>query len=83
MSCKKVSKKTHRMKTAIVPAKGSIQTGRFIIPYRIYENKGPQFLFINGVQQSMAMWQTFVSRFSPGHRIILFDLPGQGKAKTL
>ena len=52
------------MKTAIVPLKGILKTGRFLISYRIYENKGPQLICINGVQQTMAMWQTFISRFS-------------------
>lgn len=61
--------------------KGILPIGRFSIPYRIYESEGPQFIFINGVQQSMAMWQSFVARFSPYYRIILFDFPNQGKAR--
>ena len=71
------------MKTAIVPLKGMLKTGRFLISYRIYENKGPQLICINGVQQTMAMWQTFISRFSRDYRIVLFDFPNQGKAKVL
>lgn len=63
--------------------KDVIETGRFLIPYRIYENKGPHLIFINGVQQSMAMWQSFISRFANNYRIVLFDFPNQGKAKIL
>lgn len=71
------------MKTAQPCTKNTLAIGRFLIPYRIYENDGPHFLFINGVQQSMAMWQTFVSRFSPHFRITLFDFPNQGKARII
>ncbi|MFH1692607.1 MAG: alpha/beta hydrolase [Candidatus Omnitrophota bacterium] len=71
------------MKIKASCVKDVLAVGRFLIPYRVYENKGPQFIFINGVQQSMAMWHTFVSRFSPDYRIILFDFPNQGKAKIL
>ncbi len=63
--------------------KDVIEMGRFLIPYRLYENKGPHLIFINGVQQSMAMWQSFISRFAGTYRIVLFDFPNQGKAKIL
>lgn len=63
--------------------KGMIDAGRFVIPYRIYENDGPHILCINGVQQSMAMWHTFVMRYAPYYRIVLFDFPDQGKGKIL
>jgi 2-succinyl-6-hydroxy-2,4-cyclohexadiene-1-carboxylate synthase len=71
------------MKTSQPCTKGLLTTGRFSIPYRIYENKGPQFICVNGVQQSMAMWQTVVARFARDYRIVLFDFPNQGKAKIL
>ena len=60
--------------------KDILKTGRFLIPYRIYESKGPHIVCINGVQQSMAMWLTFVSRFAGKYRIVLFDFPNQGRA---
>ncbi|MFA6349970.1 MAG: alpha/beta hydrolase [Candidatus Omnitrophota bacterium] len=63
--------------------KGTIETGRFIIPYRIYENDGPHIVCLNGVQQSMAMWHTFTLRFAAHYRVVLFDLPGQGKGKVV
>ena len=71
------------MKSSVTARKGELKTGRFLIPYRIYENKGPQLIFINGVQQSMAMWQTFIARFASDYRIVLFDFPNQGKAKII
>lgn len=63
--------------------KKELKIGRFIIPCRIYENNGPHVICVNGVQQSMAMWQTFISRFSERYRIVLFDFPGQGKSGVL
>ena len=60
-----------------------LEAGRFLIPYRIYENDAPHIVCVNGVQQSMAMWQTFVSRFSRKYRIVLFDFPDQGKARII
>jgi 2-succinyl-6-hydroxy-2,4-cyclohexadiene-1-carboxylate synthase len=71
------------MKTVSSRTKEVLQTGRFLIPYRIYENKGPQIICVNGVQQSMAMWLTFVARFGRDYRIVLFDFPNQGKGKIL
>ena len=61
--------------------KKELKVGRFIIPYRIYENDGPHIVCVNGVQQSMAMWHTFVRRFSHDYRVVLFDFPDQGKGK--
>lgn len=63
--------------------KGTIELGRFTIPYRIYENEGPHIICLNGVQQSMAMWHTLVLRYAPYYRIVLFDFPNQGKGKVI
>lgn len=71
------------MKTTAPSVKDVLKVGRFLIPYRIYENQGPHLIFVNGVQQSMAMWQTFLARFSQTYRIVLFDSPNQGKAEVL
>lgn len=70
-----------RYNSAII--KGTIEAKRFLIPYRIYENYGPHILCINGVQQSMAMWHTFICRYAPHYRIVLFDFPDQGKGRVL
>lgn len=71
------------MKTASPTIKNSLHVGRFLIPYRIYENKGQQIICVNGVQQSMAMWLTFVARFRQDYKIVLFDFPNQGKGEIL
>jgi len=63
--------------------KGTIEIGRFVVPYRIYENEGPHIICLNGVQQSMAMWRTFILRYAPYYRIVLFDFPNQGKGKVV
>ncbi|MFH1640477.1 MAG: alpha/beta hydrolase, partial [Candidatus Omnitrophota bacterium] len=70
-------------KASVSRQKKILKIGRFLIPYRIYENKGPHIICVNGVQQSMAMWQTFISRFSCDYRIAAFDFPNQGKAKII
>ena len=72
--------KYSRTGSAIV--KGTIALKRFSIPYRIYESDGPHIICLNGVQQSMAMWHTFVEHYSAHYRIVLFDFPNQGKGKV-
>jgi pimeloyl-ACP methyl ester carboxylesterase len=71
------------MKIPSATIKAVLRTGRFEIPYRVYENDGPHLICLNGIQQSMAMWQGFVTRFSRDYRIILFNFPGQGKGRPL
>jgi pimeloyl-ACP methyl ester carboxylesterase len=61
--------------------KGKLNVQRFIIPYRVYGTGESSLVFINGVQQSMAMWHSFVRRFSDRYRIVLFDFPDQGTAQ--
>ncbi len=60
-----------------------LHTKRFVIPYRVYGNGGPHLVCLNGVQQSMAMWHSFIRRFASRYRIILFNFPGQGKGRVL
>ena len=55
--------------------KAVLRTGRFEIPYRVYGHDGPHLICLNGIQQSMAMWQGFVSRFAADYRIVLFTFP--------
>jgi pimeloyl-ACP methyl ester carboxylesterase len=47
----------------------------------VYGTEESSLVFINGVQQSMAMWHSFVRRFSHKYRIVLFDFPDQGTAR--
>lgn len=71
--------------TAMVgPAtKGKLTIQRFIVPYRVYGAGAQTLVFINGVQQSMAMWHSFVRRFKESYRIVLFDLPNQGGGRVV
>ncbi len=71
------------MKIPSPTIKGVLTIGRFEIPYRVYENDGPHLICLNGIQQSMAMWQGFVARFAADYRIVLFNFPGQGKGRSV
>jgi pimeloyl-ACP methyl ester carboxylesterase len=63
--------------------KGKLANQRFVVPYRVYGSGEYTLVFINGVQQSMAMWHSFVRRFSSSYRIVLFDLPNQGAGRIV
>jgi pimeloyl-ACP methyl ester carboxylesterase len=65
------------------PVKGKLADQRFIVPYRVYGSGEYTLVFVNGVQQSMAMWHSFVRRFSSSYRIVLFDLPNQGAGRIV
>lgn len=58
-----------------------LSCGRFQIPYRIF-GRGEDIVCLNGAQQSMAMWYSFLQRFGDSYRITLFDFPHQGRAKV-
>jgi pimeloyl-ACP methyl ester carboxylesterase len=62
-------------------SKGKLNIQRFVIPYRIYGSEKSTLVFLNGVQQSMAMWHSFVCRFTDKFRIVLFDFPNQGAGR--
>jgi len=74
---------TKYSRTGLAIVKGTIEMGRFSIPYRIYESGGPHLICINGVQQSMAMWHTLVEHYVPHYRVVLFDFPNQGRGKVV
>ncbi len=63
--------------------KGEIRYDRFLIPYRVYGEAAKTMICVSGAQQTMAIWKSCVSYFSPDHRVVVFDLPGQGRSKTL
>ena len=63
--------------------KGKLTIQRFVVPYRVYGAGAQTLVFINGVQQSMAMWHSFVRRFKESYRIVLFDLPNQGGGRVV
>ncbi len=63
--------------------KGELKIDRFMVPFRVYGESGQFFVCVNGVQQTMAAWKSVVNYFSQRYRIVLFDMPGQGRAKIL
>ena len=63
--------------------KGKIKVDRFLVPYRIYGQGHQFFVCVNGAQQTMAAWRSVVSFFSKDYRMLLFDMPGQGRAQIL
>ena len=68
---------------AIPVIKRELQVGRFVIPYRISGGGTHGLVFVNGLQQSMAMWHSFVRRFNPSFRIVIFDFPNHGRGRIV
>lgn len=63
--------------------KGEIRNGRFIVPYRAYGEAPKTIVCVSGAQQTMAVWKSFVAYFCRDFTVVVFDLPGQGRAETL
>jgi len=63
--------------------KGSIHCKRFLVPYRIYGDKPDIIVCISGAKQTMAVWRSFVKRFVSSFSVVVFDLPGTGRAEIL
>ena len=61
--------------------KGVKSFDRFRIQYRLYGNKGPVIICVNGAYQTMMVWHSFVKYFLKDYRILIFDYPGQGKSE--
>lgn len=64
-------------------AKGELTIGRFLVPYRIYGESENHIVCISGAKQTMAAWRSFVSHFIADYSVVVFDLPGQGRATIL
>lgn len=62
---------------------GELCFNRFVVPYRVYGNGQDTILCLSGAKQTMSAWRSFVSYFQKDFRIIVFDMPGQGRAKVL
>ncbi|MCF6252027.1 MAG: alpha/beta hydrolase [Methylococcaceae bacterium] len=60
--------------------KGELNLGRFLVPYRIYGEAQKTIICISGAKQTMAAWRSFVSHFVNEYSVVVFDLPGQGRA---
>jgi pimeloyl-ACP methyl ester carboxylesterase len=63
--------------------KSELKLGRFEIPYRVYGEAKETIICISGAKQTMAAWRSFVSHFVADYSVVVFDLPGQGRAKIL
>jgi pimeloyl-ACP methyl ester carboxylesterase len=65
--------------------KSAIEVGRFRVPFAITPGSGQIIFAVNGAQQTMAAWLTFVKfmRDKPGFRVATMDFPGQGRAEIL
>lgn len=63
--------------------KGSISCKRFHVPYRIYGDKPDTIVCISGAKQTMAVWKSFVKHFVSSFSVVVFDLPGTGRAEIL
>ncbi len=63
--------------------KGQLSLERFLVPYRIYGEAQKTIICISGAKQTMAAWRSFVSHFVDDYSVVVFDLPGQGRATIL
>jgi pimeloyl-ACP methyl ester carboxylesterase len=63
--------------------RGEITVGRFLIPYRLFGRGDRILVCVNGAQQTMAAWKPVVTYFARNYRLLLFDFPGQGRARII
>ena len=62
---------------------GTLSFNRFDIPYRVYGDSAKTIVCLSGAKQTMSAWRSFVSHFQSAYRIVVFDMPGQGRSKIL
>ncbi len=62
-------------------AKGTINIGRFEIPYRKYGDDDHLLMCVSGALQTMAIWRTVVKRFAEHFTVVIFDMPGIGRSE--
>ncbi|MEE4279247.1 MAG: alpha/beta hydrolase [Halieaceae bacterium] len=63
--------------------KGTLEYGRFRVPYRRYGHHPRVLLCVSGVLQTMAVWRAVAKRFSRHFSVIIFDMPGVGRSEIL
>jgi pimeloyl-ACP methyl ester carboxylesterase len=61
--------------------KGTLEFGRFEVPYREYGDHEDRLICVSGALQTMAIWRTVVKRFVGHFTVVLFDMPGIGRSK--
>lgn len=65
-------------------SQGYLEINRYQVPYRIYGNNTKNTIIcVNGAQQSMGVWRSIIEKFQNDFRIVVFDFPGQGRAKII
>ena len=61
--------------------KGTLNFGRFEIPYRRYGDHPNMLMCVSGALQTMAIWRTVVKRFTDHFTVVIFDMPGIGRSE--
>ena len=61
--------------------KGTIDIGRFEIPFRRYGDSEHLLMCVSGALQTMAIWRTIVKRFADEFTVVIFDMPGIGRSR--
>jgi len=62
-------------------SKGTIDSGRFEIPYRIYGDQEDLLVCVSGAMQTMSIWRSVVKFFTSDYRVLVFDMPGVGRSR--
>ena len=60
--------------------KGTLELGRFEIPYRQYGEHSNLLMCVSGALQTMAIWRSMVKRFADDFTVVIFDMPGIGRS---
>lgn len=62
-------------------SKGTIQAGRFEVPYRVYGRHENLLVCVSGAMQTMSIWRSVVKRFTNDYTVVVFDMPGVGRSR--
>jgi pimeloyl-ACP methyl ester carboxylesterase len=60
---------------------GEVSFDRFKIPYRVYGDAEELIVCLSGAKQTMSAWRSFISHFQKQYKILVFDMPGQGRSE--
>lgn len=67
----------------VVQTKGAIEFDRFRISYRVIGQGPSTVICINGAQQTMGSWSSFIQHLGKDLKIITFDFPGVGRSEIV
>ncbi len=62
---------------------GELQIDRFLVPYRVYGEGDAILVCLSGAKQTMSAWKSVIAYFHKQYRVLVFDMPGQGRAEIL